>query len=144
MKHNYAACAALFVVELTAAPKATAMGIRYDRTRLARSPDGASTLYEVRGWGPEGGGSLTYRLESRGRGKAVDFLVSSTFSPGGPTKPETVAPATCEQRLAGLAEETTKRGILGVTIHPERCRAATRAELLTVGSPPRSSPPEDR
>lgn len=129
---------------LAAAPNATAMGIRYDRTRLARSPDGASTLYEVRGWGPEGGGSLAYRLESKGRGKTVDFLVSSTFSPGGPTKPETVAPAACEQRLAALADEAAKRGILGVTIHPERCRASERAQLVTVQSPSRSSPSKNR
>jgi hypothetical protein len=40
-----------------------AMGIRQERRLLARSTDGGSALYEVRGWGPEGGGSLTYRIE---------------------------------------------------------------------------------
>ena len=128
-------CICVLAALLAAAQSASAMGIRYDRTRLVRSPDGASALYEVRGWGPEGGGSLTYRLESKGPGKPADFLVSSTFSPGGPSKPETVAPAACEQRLAALAEETAKRGILGVKIHPERCRAAERVKLVTVESP---------
>jgi len=117
---------------LAASRGAGAMGIRYDRARLARSPDGASTLYEVRGWGPEGGGSLAYRVEGKGRGKGVEFLVSSTFSPGGASKPQIVAPATCEQRLAALAEETARRGIRGVAVHPERCRASEREHLVTV------------
>ena len=113
-----------------------AMGVRQERRLLARSTDGGSALYEVRGWGPEGGGSLTYRIEGKRSRKAVEFLVSSDFSPGGSTRPQLVPIATCEERLDALSAELAKRGIRGVAVSPARCRNPDRDGLVTVAAPP--------
>ena len=142
---RFSAGVTVLAAALVAGRGAGAMGIRYDRTRLARSADGASALYEVRGWGPEGGGSLAYRVEGKARGKGgVEFLVSSNFSPGGASKPQIVATATCAQRLAALAEEVTRRAIRGVAIHPERCRDSEREQLVTIDATTGSPPSKDR
>ncbi len=128
-----AACAALLAAQ--GAPDA--MGVRQDRRLLARSADGSSALYEVRGWGPEGGGSLTYRIEGKPRRKVVEFLVSSDFSPGGNTRPQLVPVDTCEERLNALRAELAKRAIRGVAVSLERCRTPDRDGLVTVATIPR-------
>jgi len=107
-----------------------AMHVRADRTELARAADGAA-LYEVREAGPEGGGALTYRVEGKAPGDAVDFVVSSDFSPGDGSRPQRVSPATCRQRLAALGAELAKRKIAGATVHPDRCDARSRSGLVT-------------
>jgi hypothetical protein len=125
------------VVALLVAPRASdAMGVRQERRLLARSADGGSTLYELRGWGPEGGGSLTYRIEGKRARKVIEFLVSSDFSPGGSARPQLVPVATCEERLDALSVELTKRGIRGVAVSPARCRNPDRDGLVTVATPP--------
>src|SRR6188768_2184973 len=122
----------LLLAGLIAAPSgAPAMHIRAARTALAHAPDGA-TLLEVREMGPEGGGSLTYRVQGKAAGDGVDFLVSSDFSPGGPTRPQTVPAETCRQRLAALEAELAKRKFTGVTVRPDGCRAKSRAGLVAV------------
>jgi hypothetical protein len=112
---------------------AVAMGIRWERKQLARSTDGSSALYEVRGWGPEGGGSLAYRVEVKATRKGADFLVSSTFSPGDGRQPEVISAEVCEQRLAALASELSNRGIQGVAVNPGQCRKKERDGLVIVG-----------
>ena len=126
----------LAAVLLAASRGAVATGIRQERRLLARSTDGASALLELRAWGPEGGGSLTFRVEGKVRRKGIDYLVSSDFSPGNGTQPQQVPAATCEQRLAALTSELSKRGIHGVAVNPERCRTEDRDGLVTVASPP--------
>jgi hypothetical protein len=127
---------ALFAT-LCAAPIASrAMGIRYERRLLARSADGGSALFEVRGWGPEGGGSLTYRIEGKKSRKGLEFVVSSDFSPGGSSQPQLISVSTCEERLDALSGELTKRAIRGVAVSPERCRNPDRDGLVTVATPP--------
>jgi len=121
---------------LVAQAASDAMGVRQERRLLARSSDGGSALYEVRGWGPEGGGSLTYRIEGKRARKAVEFLVSSDFSPGGSARPQQVSIATCEERLDALSAELAKRGIRGVAVSPARCRNPDRDGLVTVATPP--------
>ena len=113
-----------------------AMGIHYERRLLARSTDGGSALYEVRGRGPEGGGSLTYRIEGKRSRKALEFLVSSDFSPGGSARPQQISIAACEERLDALGAEVAKRGIRGVAVSPARCRNPDRDGLVTVATPP--------
>ena len=115
---------------------ASAMGIRKDSRLLARSGDGAG-LYEVREHGPEGGGALTYRIEGKGRTGAVDFLVSSDFSPGDGSQPQRVSVKECEQRIAALGAELARRKIPGVAVHPEQCRAKDRDGLVVVATSPR-------
>lgn len=121
----------LLVLALTASGPAAvlAMNLHVTRTPIARSPDGAR-LYEVRASGPEGGGSITYRVEGKAPGDAVDFVVSSTLSPGDGSQPQTVAPEICRQRLLALGAELAKRRIPGVVVHPEACQSASRAGLV--------------
>jgi len=111
------------------ATAAFAMSIRESKTPLARSADGA-TLTEVRAHGPEGGGSLTYRVQGKSARDVVDFLMSSDLSPGDGSRPQTVPPETCRQRVAALGTELAKRKIAGVTLHPEACSSESRAGLV--------------
>jgi hypothetical protein len=127
---------ALVALLLLAGDAAEAMGVRKDSTLLARSGDGAA-LYEVREHGPEGGGALTYRIEGKGRSAAVEFLVSSDFSPGDGSRPQRVSAQACEQRIAALSAELARRKIAGVTLHPEHCRARDRNGLVTATASPR-------
>jgi len=122
------------------AAAAFAMGIRESKTELARSTEGA-TLYEVRGDGPEGGGSITYRVQGRAGRDRVDFLVSSDFSPGGPRRPQTVSGEVCRQRLAALGAELAKRKFAGVSLHPEACGTRARAGLVIVEKPASAAKP---
>ena len=127
------ACSSAWVAVLAAliaGGPAFAMSIRESRTKLARSADGA-TLYEVRADGPEGGGALTYRVQGKAARDRVDFVVSSDFSPGGDSQPQTVSPDTCRQRLTALGAQLARRKIAGVTIHPEGCSAKDRTGLVT-------------
>jgi len=116
------------------ASAAFAMGVQESKTPLARSADGA-TLYEVRGQGPEGGGSLAYRLQGPAPGRSADFVVSSDLSPGDGSRPQSVSADVCRQRLAALAVELAKRKIVGVTLHPEECRTNRRVGLVVVANP---------
>ena len=77
----------------------------------------------MRAIGPEGGGALTYRVQGKAARDRVDFVVSSDFSPGGDSQPQTVSPNTCRQRLTALGAELARRKIAGVTVHPEGCGA---------------------
>jgi len=128
---------ALFATLCVAPVASRAMGIRYERRLLARSIDGGSALYEVRGRGPEGGGSLIYRIEGKKGRKGLEFVVSSDFSPGGSSQPQQISVATCEERLDALSGELAKRGIRGVAVSPERCRNPDRDGLVTVATAPR-------
>jgi hypothetical protein len=114
---------------------ASAMGIRESKKEIARAPEG-SALYEVLGHGPEGGGSIGYRIQGKARADRVDFLLSSDFSPGDGSQPQTVSRAVCEQRLGALAAELAKRKFSGVTVHPEACRAEDRSGLVVTKARP--------
>jgi hypothetical protein len=113
---------------------ALAMSIETNRTKLARSPDGA-TLYEIRAHGPEGGGSLAYRVQGKAKKDTLDFLVSSDFSPGGTEQPQTVSADECRQRVTALGTEIAKRKIPGVTVHPDACASENRNGVVTVAQP---------
>ena len=116
---------------LACASSARALSIRSTKAQIARAADG-SKLIEVREDGPEGGGALTYRVQGKTPGDVVDFVVSSDFSPGDGSTPQTVSAETCRQRLAALDAELTKRKIPGVALHPEGCTSARRAGLAVV------------
>lgn len=113
---------------------AVAMSIRTSQTKLARSPDGAA-LYAIRGIGPEGGGSLTYRVQGKKRRDTIDFLLSSDFSPGGDAQPQIVSAEECRQRVSALGTEIAKRKIPDVSVHPEACASKNRDGIVTVTTP---------
>ena len=119
----------LAVLIASAANGAAAMGIRETKKEIARAPDG-SVLHEVLGHGPEGGGSLGYRVQGKASADRLDFLLSSDFSPGNGSRPQTVSRAVCEQRLGALAAEIARRKFPGVTVHPEGCRDKDRSGLV--------------
>src|SRR5689334_19840468 len=110
---------------IASAPIAGPTSIRTAKTQSARLA-GAATLYEVRGDGREGGGSLTYRVEGKAARDHVDFVGSSDFGHGGSEKPQIVSAEECRQRLAALGAELAKRKIAGVAVHPEACASADR------------------
>jgi hypothetical protein len=112
---------------------AWAMGVRTSKRELAHAADGAA-LIEVRELGPEGGGALSYRVEGQGGdgAGAVTFLVSSNFSPGGSSRPQQVSTAVCEQRIAALGAELSRRKITGVTLRPARCKTEDRDGVVIV------------
>lgn len=119
------AWAALLATLIAVGPTARAMGIRETKKQLARAADGA-TLYEVRADGPEGGGSLTYRVQGKAARDRVDFVLSSDFSHGGSHKPQLVSADDCRQRVAALGAELAKRKIAGVALHPNACASPDR------------------
>ena len=120
----------LLAASAVAGSVAVAMHVRMTRTPLAHSAEGA-TLYELREDGPEGGGSITYRVQGKLPSDTVDFLVSSNFSPGNGSRPQTVSSESCRQRLTALGAELARRKIAGVTAHPEGCGAKARTGLVT-------------
>ena len=107
----------------------TGMFIRTQALVISRSTDGKSTLQQEHQQGPEGGGSLTYRLT--GPAGAASFVVSSDFSPGGGSRPQRVSAAECTRRLAELSRQLNVRGFSGITIHAERCQNKLRQALVT-------------
>jgi len=117
--------AAVLATLLAMMPVARAMSIRETKKQLARAADG-TTLYEVRADGPEGGGSLAYRVQGKAARDRVDFVVSSDFGHGGSEKPQIVSAEDCRQHLAALGAELAKRKIAGIALHPEACRTADR------------------
>ena len=114
---------------------ANAMGIRNARSVLAHGRDG-STLVEIRSSGPEGGGSLAYRFEggrqSRGRAQSIEYVLSSDFSPGDGSRPQTVSPAECQQRVEAIRVQLDERGYVGASVDPARCLEKHRSGLVTV------------
>jgi len=126
----------VFLLLALSAGSAVAMGVRTSKRELVRGAAGAA-LVEVREDGPEGGGALHYRVEGKGGADAVDFLVSSNFSPGDGSRPQQVSAAVCEQRIAALGAELARRKIPGVTLHPGRCKTESRDGLVVVASPAR-------
>jgi hypothetical protein len=106
------------------------MGIRKSVRTLARSSTG-DVLVEVREYGPERGGALTYRFVAK-PAAVVDFLVSSNFSPGGPSRPQRVSAAECTERVTALGEALAKHQFPGVTVHPDRCQTPSRDGLVVI------------
>jgi hypothetical protein len=83
---------------------------------LAFSPDGDSVLLEERAHGPEGGGSLAYLLLSATAPTATRFSVSSNFSPGDGSEPESVSTAQLQKTLRALAEAVKRKKLAGVQV----------------------------
>jgi hypothetical protein len=123
--------ALLLLLLVLAGHGAWAMGVRTSKRELARAADGAALL-EVRELGPEGGGALSYCVEGKASADVVTFLVSSNFSPGGSSRPQRVSAAVCEQRIAALGAELSRRKITGVTLRPARCKTEGRDGLVVV------------
>jgi hypothetical protein len=130
MRTRFAAALAATLTAL--ATTAFAMSIRESKRLLARAPDGRHALYEIVAYGPEGGGSLRYRLEGRRKADRIDYLVSSDFSPGGDSQPQVVSAEACAREVDALAAALAKHGFRGLATHPERCKLQPRDGLVSV------------
>lgn len=84
---------------LCGAVTARAMCSRTSFSVLAWSPAGTAVLLEQRQDGPEGGGALSYVVFDFEGNQGRTFSVSSDFSPGDGSTPQTVTAAACRQNL---------------------------------------------
>jgi hypothetical protein len=108
-----------------------AMGIRTFSSVVAWSRDGDAFLVQADQSGPEGGGSLAYYLITTRPAAMTRALVSSTFSPGGPTRPQTVTAAACREAATRLQAAFGDR-FPGVTVQPDKCDAKERQGVVAV------------
>ena len=108
---------------------AGAMCIDISYRVMAFSSDGESVLLEENGFGPEGGGSLAYLLLSGAHPWATRFVVTSNYSPGDGSTPETISVAALQKTLRGLAEAVKRKKLLGVQVG---AAGAQRGGLVTI------------
>lgn len=119
---------------LALATVASAMNVRENSRSLGKSADGKSELFEDVARGPEGGGSITFRVT----GDPVQkFIISSDFSPGGGDTPQTVSEKVCREKLAALAELLTTRGFPGFAVNPDVCAKKNRSGAVSAGQKPK-------
>ena len=123
---------ALVLAAALVSSTALAMGVRSTDTELAKSDDGKVTLVEVDSSGPEGGGSLVYKLKSASGEEA--FVISSNFSPGDGSRPQSISEKACVDALTKL-DAKTAAWKAHVTVHPEACKSKARSGAVTVGKP---------
>src|SRR5579872_1641717 len=90
----------LLILPLLWASQAHAMCVSTSYDPVAWSKDGHAVLIEEVAHGPEGGGSISYLLVDFHKKKAHVFPISSNFSPGDETKPETISEETCRETTA--------------------------------------------
>ena len=119
---------AMVVVLVVAAAAAAAMSIREHSRSLGKSGDHKSELFEDVSDGPEGGGSISYRLTGD---EVQTFLISSDFSPGNGSRPQTVPEKLCRERLTALAALLKARGFQGLAVHPEVCAQKARVGAVS-------------
>ena len=122
-----ALCLAPLLVALTARP-VRAMGVRETSTSLAKSTDGKSELFEDDASGPEGGGSIAFHVTGDELRKLV---ISSDFSPGDGTRPQSVPADLCRARLGELKAVCDRRGFSSVSFHPDVCSRPSRVGAVT-------------
>lgn len=129
------ACLMVLALVGLGAPAASAMSIRYHEAVLAWSADGRALLLHHDADGPEGGGSTGYSvigLDAQGKLTVIQALVSSDFSPGGSSRPQTVTAKACEAALGALGGALRKHGFKGVAVRAAGCSAKNRSGLVTV------------
>lgn len=123
--------AVLSTLVMLAALSAAAMSIRTETETLATSADGKSALQRLDSSGPEGGGSVTYRVTGS---EPRDFEISNDLSPGDGSRPQHISERVCRDRLAELMKLVAKRGIRGVSIDPKACASESREGAVAVGA----------
>jgi hypothetical protein len=115
---------------LLASASAMAMSIRTAILPLAWSRDGTHVLILTERAGPEGGGSRAYAILPGADG----VVVSSNFSPGNGTRPESVSVPDCRRLAGGLRERLGLFGIEGVKVDESACANADR-EVVVASQP---------
>src|SRR5581483_746484 len=89
---------------------ASAMCVSTSYEPVAWSPDGQAVLIHEEASGPEGGGSISYLLVDFKKKKSETFAVSSNFSPGDGTEPQTISEDACRQAVTKANAALAKLG----------------------------------
>jgi len=109
---------------------ARALSMRVYHTPLIASRNGQAALFLVSTLGPEGGGSIEFVVVSP---KQRDrFVVSSNFSPGGISRPQTIDSTKCRSAVARLQSALRQAGIVDFSSHPDRCHGRAREHVIYV------------
>ncbi len=108
------------------------MHIRISEKLLAWSKDGQSALVEHGGGGPEGGHGYALRVVSAVRGVNTRYLISSTYSPGDGSEPQSVSAKVCRSRLTHLQADLKSAGFEGITVDLKACEGDADARLSAV------------
>jgi hypothetical protein len=112
------------------ARSAQALSMRVVHTPLVASRNGQAVLFLVSTIGPEGGGSIEFLLVTPTQQSR--FTVSSTFSPGGAGRPQTIGEAKCRIAVSRLQGALRQAGIVDFASHPDRCHSHAREQAIYV------------
>lgn len=93
-----------------------AMHTTVQESLVAWSEDGKRFLLYISEHGPEGGGSKAYRLICPGEQLEQTFELSSNFSPGDGSRPETVSDQACREAATKLKQQLRQLGFKGVSV----------------------------
>jgi hypothetical protein len=125
---RFLAATALFCLAL--ANPAHALSSRVFHTPLVASRNGQAALFLVSTIGPEGGGSIEFLLVTPNQQNR--FMVSSNFSPGGSSRPQTIGEAKCRIAVSRLQGAARQAGIVDFASHPDKCRGHGREQVIYV------------
>jgi hypothetical protein len=125
---NRLAVAALLCLVLTS--PAQALSMRVFHTPLVASRNGQAALFLISTLGPEGGGSIEFLLVTPKQHSR--FMVSSNFSPGGPSRPQTIGESKCRIAVSRLHGALRQAGIVDFAAHPDRCHSHAREHAIYV------------
>jgi hypothetical protein len=122
--------AAAVLLCLALANPAQALSSRVFHTPLVASRNGQAALFLVSTLGPEGGGSIEFLLVTSQQQHR--FMVSSNFSPGGSSRPQTIGESKCRIAVSRLQGALRQAGIVDFVSHPDKCKGHAREQVLYV------------
>jgi hypothetical protein len=125
---RFLAAAALLCLAL--ATSAHALSMRLVHTPLLAGRNGQAALFLVSTIGPEGGGSIEFLLVTPKQQSR--FMVSSNFSPGGSSRPQTIGESKCRIAVSRLRGALRQAGIVDFVAHPDKCRGHAREQVIYV------------
>lgn len=110
---------------------AFAMGVTTRETLHAWSKDGGAALLLVQVQGPEGGGSIAWRVLTSD-GADTTYAVSSDFSPGGSVRPQIIRSRECKKTLTTLEKRLKELSFINFQTRPKDCDTKTRDLSLQI------------
>ena len=115
---------------LALATPAQALSLRALHTPLVAGRNGQAALFLVSTIGPEGGGSIEFLLVTPKQQSR--FVVSSNFSPGGSSHPQTIEESKCRIAVSRLQGALRQAGIVDFASHPDKCHGHAREQVIYV------------
>src|SRR6185503_10232629 len=77
-------------------------------TPVAWAKDGTAVVVKEEAQGPEGGGSITYDVINFRKEKPEVYVISSTFSPGDGSEPQTISEDACRAAVTKANQAVSK------------------------------------